>query len=745
VLECPRRRWLAKLRGVLLLGGMIGASTGSGSQGCCGGPGPAQTQDAAAPTPCATNADCSGSKFCQAPANTAGYCRNDNVPAAAGACNQCAKGDACLVNAEGGDGTGCFQSSVGPCLSDRAEGTWNAEHVGSVCLQRFAFPEVSCTSTSCAPQVGWKDSVYSAEQLTSGEEFCWFDPDTLSAGACAQAAGAFSVNGVGFAIASGQPGCTVNTDGEATGCPAGWACESDFYSPGPFALGYWCDLTTAVPCGSDPAVCPQGQVCSSADGTPTNAVCVPLATCGPSTGCAPSEGDSYSCAYMDPMTGDKLGTCVLGKPPNPPSPPPPIEEDAAVRQLIPLDVGDGSSTDVQSDSTQGDSTLADAAMASDSDSEAPTLNDVSTLAAGDGGFLAGATAISAAGDEHACALLLGGTVACWGSNQSGQLGNGTTTNSPIPVVVSNLSGVTAISAGMASTCAVLSGGSVACWGSNLGNGTMTNSSTPVAVPSLNDVTAIAAGGFSCAVLSGGTAACWGYNANGELGDGTTVSSLTPVAVSNLTGVTSIALGTASTYALLSDGTVASWGDNMVGELGNGPASAPFLSPGMVPNLAGVTAIAGGAGDTRGTVSTPCVVLSGGTVDCWGDNEYGELGSQISVFSDSSNPVVEPSLTGATGIGSGDDNACAVLSGGTVECWGAGGSGELGNGTTTSSRTPVTVLNLSDATAVSTGGNFSCALLSGGTVECWGLNFLGQLGNGTTTNSSHPVRVLAVSP
>jgi alpha-tubulin suppressor-like RCC1 family protein len=84
-----------------------------------------------------------------------------------------------------------------------------------------------------------------------------------------------------------------------------------------------------------------------------------------------------------------------------------------------------------------------------------------------------------------------------------------------------------------------------------------------------------------------------------------------------------------------------------------------------------------------------------------------------------------------------------MSGGTIQCWGDNGYGELGNGTTTNSPAPAQVSGISGATAVAAGGHHTCVLMSGGTVECWGYNKSGQLGNGTTTDSSVPVQVVGI--
>jgi len=359
------------------------------------------------------------------------------------------------------------------------------------------------------------------------------------------------------------------------------------------------------------------------------------------------------------------------------------------------------------------------------------FSDASTRLLSPGGHLA-------AGGINACALLSDGTVKCWGDNGHGNLGNGTFTNSNSPVGVIGITTATAIAAG-AATCALLSDGAVNCWGWNLdgalGNGTNTDSNTPVGVIGITTATAIAAGGHTCALLSDGTVKCWGYNGYGELGNGTNADSNTPVGVIGITTATAVAVGGSHTCALLSDGTVKCWGANGSGQLGNGTNTDSDI-PVSVSGITTATAIAAGDNHT-------CAVLSDGTVQCWGSNSKGQLGNGTNT--DSNIPVGVSRITTATAIAAaGDGQTCAVLSDGTVNCWGDNGYGELGNGTFTGSNIPVPVNGISTATEIAMGSSLTCALLSDGTVKCWGYNFYGELGNGTTTNSNSPVGVIGIS-
>jgi alpha-tubulin suppressor-like RCC1 family protein len=331
-------------------------------------------------------------------------------------------------------------------------------------------------------------------------------------------------------------------------------------------------------------------------------------------------------------------------------------------------------------------------------------------------FLTNATAIES-GWYHNCAILPDSSMKCWGYNSYGQLGNGASNNSATPVVVTSFTGVRAIAkGGEMHNCVLLSDKSVRCWGYNsngqLGDGTTTNSFIPVSPTSLSSVTAVTAGrNHSCALLSDQTVKCWGANASGQLGDNSTTESHTPVSVSSLTGVTAIVAGEAHTCALLSNQTVQCWGLNGNGQLGNNSTS-PSSVPVAVSSLTGVTAISAGS-------KFSCALLSDQTVKCWGMGSTGQLGNGGT--SQSLIPVVVSSLSGVNSISSGSNHSCALLSDQTLKCWGSNNSFEAtGNGSQTNALTP-TLVSLSGVAAVTTGYARTCALMTDQTVKCWGWN------------------------
>ena len=303
--------------------------------------------------------------------------------------------------------------------------------------------------------------------------------------------------------------------------------------------------------------------------------------------------------------------------------------------------------------------------------------------------LSGATAISSGG-YHSCALLSDGSVRCWGYNATGQLGEGAA-SSPrrTPVAVSGLSGAIEISAGRDHTCAVRADGTASCWGDNglgqLGDGTTTDSPVPVLVSGLSAATVITAGHVhSCAVLADGTARCWGRGNSGELGDGAGADSLTPVAVSGLSGVASIALGYYHSCSLQTDGSALCWGLGSLGQLGDGSSGIGAMSttPVVVSGLSGAISLVAGFDHN-------CALLGDGSASCWGSNFNGDLGDG-GVVGIASTPLPVGGLSGGMGIAAGWDHSCVLLADANASCWRLNDFGEFGDGTNVSSPAPVPV-------------------------------------------------------
>jgi alpha-tubulin suppressor-like RCC1 family protein/alpha-beta hydrolase superfamily lysophospholipase len=330
----------------------------------------------------------------------------------------------------------------------------------------------------------------------------------------------------------------------------------------------------------------------------------------------------------------------------------------------------------------------------------------------------------AGGEHHTCVLWDAGSVKCWGRNSYGQLGDGSGSQvANVPVDVSGISTATAIGIGWDHSCALLSDSTIKCWGRNdsgqLGNGTTTNASTPVAVTGISTATALGIGAYhSCARLSDSTIKCWGNNGSGQLGDGTTTHSPLPRPVTGITSATTIAAGN-HTCATLNDATVKCWGNNVFGQLGNGTttgSSTPVTVSGLT------NAVQLGLG-----LDHSCAVVGTGAVKCWGHNGEGALGNGSTA--DSNVPVDVYAISTATNVTGGINHSCARLSDRTVRCWGTNGIGQLGNGSMTPTLIPVTAVGVTAASSVSRGGTHTCARQVDATLKCWGSNDWSKLGNG----------------
>lgn len=363
------------------------------------------------------------------------------------------------------------------------------------------------------------------------------------------------------------------------------------------------------------------------------------------------------------------------------------------------------------------------------------------------GLSANVTSLTA-GRFHTCALTAPGGVKCWGRNEFGQLGDGTTTERDVPVDVLGLyPEATAVTAGENHTCAITAEGGTKCWGHNnlgqLGNGTTTNYSTPVDVINLSSGTAsVAAGGdHTCAVTVDGKVKCWGWNGQGQLGDSTnTIRFKKPVNATGLgEGAAAITTGAHHTCAITSDGTAKCWGANERGQLGEGTTTARSV-PVDVLGLAGRVAAVTGGGDHT------CALTIDGGVKCWGDNWYGQLGD--GTYTQRSTPFDVVGLTNSVSAISASLgwHTCALTTAGGTKCWGNNSFGQLGDGSGTHRTTPVDVVGLSQGVAAISAGKYhTCALTSAGGVKCWGYNWMGQLGNGMEEyNRYEPVDVIGLS-
>ncbi len=408
------------------------------------------------------------------------------------------------------------------------------------------------------------------------------------------------------------------------------------------------------------------------------------------------------------------------------------------------DAGDGDAGSEDNDAGPSDAgTRSDAgADVGDAGADAGAGDAGPTMDAGTSGD-AGAPSIGsvAAGGIHGCAFSAG-ALKCWGTNTNGQIGDSSNTLRPAAVGVTGLaSGGASVAAGDWHTCSVDGSGGARCWGYGLygqlgTNGTL-DQNAPAAVWALGSGVAVISAGsvHTCAVASG-AAKCWGNNLYGQLGDGNAPNdAVVPSGVSGLgSGLSSISAGGHHTCALLSTGNIKCWGENTDGQLGIGTTGSQKNTPADVTSLSGVLAVLAGGRHT-------CALLSGGSVKCWGLNDFGQVGDNSGAPNRPS-PVSVAGLQGsASAIAVGGSHGCALLATGTLQCWGNNPFGQIGDGTSNNTRPSATAVpNLTGVAAVACGSSHTCAALSAGGVRCWGKGGGGQLGNGGTADSANPVDV-----
>ena len=348
------------------------------------------------------------------------------------------------------------------------------------------------------------------------------------------------------------------------------------------------------------------------------------------------------------------------------------------------------------------------------------------------------TAITS-GSAHTCGITLSSLAYCWGWNHPGQLGDGTTIQRLIPTRVSGglrFRDVVATPLLIGHrTCGVLTDGGAYCWGSNdqgqLGDGTTQQQNAPTPVVGGSSIVQVTVGALhTCGVTGARRAYCWGVNASGELGDSTTVSRLGPVPVWGDLEFVEVSAGEGFTCGVTVDHRAYCWGYNGWGQLGD---STGVNQP--VP-----TAVPGGllfdhvsAGDRYA-----CGVTTDGKAFCWGLNASGQLGDG------STQQRFTPTLVAGglnfVHISVAFVHTCGVTANGAAYCWGANHTGELGDGTTTQRLVPTLVTGNLSFTRVTVGSNDSCGVTTANIAYCWGFNGDGQLGDGTNVSRLTPTPV-----
>lgn len=349
----------------------------------------------------------------------------------------------------------------------------------------------------------------------------------------------------------------------------------------------------------------------------------------------------------------------------------------------------------------------------------------------------------AAGVDHSCAVLDTGAVQCWGANTYGQLGNGSNTDSADPVAVTGVGSAAKIAAGDSFTCALLADASMRCWGRNaegqLGDGTggtgshSNDSNTAVTVVDqtsnpLSGVTAIAAGRqHACAVVAGAEVHCWGFNNHGQIGTGS-AGAEEPRAVQALQfgpQPSNLAAGDGFSCVLLSSSRAGCWGSNDQGRLGDRTDVERHVPVGvdLTPSATRLSS---------GTAHSCAVLDPGGDVTCWGDNTDGQLNGDHTPAPPDTSAVapVSSGVAAAADVAAGGFHTCAQMLDGSVRCWGANWSGQLGQGSTAPDVPGVPLVpGLSGVQLLAAGSNHTCAASTDGKVRCWGGNASGQSGSG----------------
>jgi alpha-tubulin suppressor-like RCC1 family protein len=335
------------------------------------------------------------------------------------------------------------------------------------------------------------------------------------------------------------------------------------------------------------------------------------------------------------------------------------------------------------------------------------------------------------GSHMTCIVAANGQIACSGPNGNGELGDGTYEHrESLVAMAAGLTQVSVLAPGSGYTCAV-SGANTLCWGHNangqLGNGTTTSSMTPVVAHGA--LVKLAARNHTCGIDASSNVLCWGINNYGQIGNGVYTDQKTPQVIG--AGET-ITVGAYHTCVTTTNASLSAycWGRGVDGQLGNGAGATSPSSVAVYQAASGqLVKISAGGYHT-------CAISVTGSLWCWGQNFYGQLGTGDSAIRYVPTAVGSATWTSVAGGGS---HTCGIQTNGSLWCWGKGGRGQLGIGTYVDRFIPTRVGADSDWLTVDAGENHTCATKAGGAFWCWGSNDVGELPDGTSWDAT-PVRV-----
>lgn len=332
----------------------------------------------------------------------------------------------------------------------------------------------------------------------------------------------------------------------------------------------------------------------------------------------------------------------------------------------------------------------------------------------------------APGLNHTCAVKTDHTAWCWGEGRQGQVGVIGAVRPRTPIYVIGSYQTASISSGQGFWCEILLDTSLSCSGRSergqIGNGSTSTAQYPQEVP-LTGVTKVATGAATACAIHGGRVACWGEGIRGQLGNGDLVEppNPTPSEVPNLQNIVDVAVGNDHACAVRADGQVLCWGDTEDDKLGNGQTSAIAIPGIPVRGMTGAKAVVAGE-------SHACALKSDGTVWCWGAGKTGQLGLGIP-DAHAATATQVPALTGVVQLAAFSLTTCAVKSDGTAVCWGEGTAGQIGNGKRDNQLAPQPVSGITDAAQIGVGTRHACLVTKTLAPFCWGSNASGQLGTG----------------